>query len=147
MKTKSIKIMIACLLSFLANLNAQVTYLSGTLGGNNCTSTAGTGGANNTNIGCGAGNGTTGNQCTFLGHQAGTNNIALSENLGVGYQALFLNAAPAPGYATWNVAVGNKALYNTNSSTSSPLDGAYNTAVGHSAGNGNTTGNDNTAIG
>lgn len=124
------------------------TYASGAQT-NNCNPAAGTAGTNGTFIGCGAGNANLGGgaQCTFIGHEAGKNNGAFSENVGVGYQSLYTQSTAAPGYSVWNVAVGNKALYKCSSTNNSPLNGAYNNAFGHAASYSCTTGSNNNAFG
>ncbi|OFX33170.1 MAG: hypothetical protein A2X08_14090 [Bacteroidetes bacterium GWA2_32_17] len=124
---------------------SQITYLSGT-GTNNCATGAGTSGASCTFIGCGAGIVNTAKSNTFVGDSAGGNNIKLNDNVAIGHKALFTqsNNGATPWY-TYNVAVGNQALYSNNPTSST--SGISNTAIGHNALYNNTIGDDNTAVG
>jgi len=131
------------------NVESQTTYLSGT-GTNNCGTTAATSGNNSTFIGCGAGYGG-GNggsaRNSFLGNYCGFNATSLDANVGVGYGTLYTLSGFATHDSTFNVAVGNYALYTVNPSTYPVTDGIKNTAIGHKALFLNTTGKNNTAGG
>ena len=75
---------------------------------------------------------------TFLGYEAGKGGVVTSvadNNIGIGYQPLYLNTG---GYQ--DIAIGNSSLY-------SNTTGYQNVAVGYSALNANTTGYQNVAIG
>ncbi len=105
-------------------------------------------GINNSFIGSRAGySNTNGRDNTALGTNAFFSNTKGGQNIAIGTNALFTQSF-APG-ATWyqsnNVAVGFEALY-SNQPTSS-ASGVNNTAVGTSAMHTNTTGAQNTAIG
>jgi len=123
---------------------SQITYLSGT-GTNNCNYGAGTAGASCTFIGCGAGLANLAKNNIFIGDSAGSNNIRLNDNVGIGVHALYTQSGGATTWYTYNVAVGNQALFSNNPTSSS--NGIYNTALGHDALYSNTTAISNTATG
>ncbi len=90
---------------------------------------------------------TTGSYNTALGHYALANNTTAGMNTAIGKSALYTQAY-SNGGTPWesdNVAIGYEALY-TNNPTST-INGNSNTAVGNFALRNNTTGNNNTANG
>lgn len=96
-----------------------------------------------------AGFGTTnGGNNVFSGYQAGYSNTSSEQNVAIGYQALKSQTwanANNDEYPTYNVAVGNYALFSNNPSATT--NGINNTAVGYSAGYYNSRGIDNTYTG
>ncbi|MBI5539685.1 MAG: tail fiber domain-containing protein [Bacteroidia bacterium] len=119
-------------------VKSQTTTLSGT-GTNNCTPAAGTMGTNSTLVGCGAGNSNWARHNTFIGHEAGYQNIGGTENVAVGYRALYTQAF-SDSADSYNVGVGNYSLF-------SDTTGIKNTAIGHETLKNNRTGNYNTTSG
>ncbi|TND08324.1 MAG: hypothetical protein FD123_2355 [Bacteroidetes bacterium] len=150
MKTKSTIIpvlIVAGIISF-GTLSGQ-TYGSG-LVTNNCATVAGTAGAGSTFYGCGSGSAivtASGINNTFIGGSAGLSNTYARENVALGFEALrtqsYANGNTA--WNTYNVAIGNQALY-SNQPTSS-TNGYQNIAVGYQAAYSNTTGTNNTFMG
>ncbi len=105
-------------------------------------------GVNNSFIGSRAGySNTNGRDNTALGTNAFFSNTKGGQNIAIGTNALFTQSF-APG-ATWyqsnNVAVGFEALYSNQPTSSS--NGVNNTAIGTSALRTNSTGTQNTAVG
>ena len=90
---------------------------------------------------------TTGSLNTAIGYQSLYSNTAANNNTAIGYQSLYTQSYNGGGSAwdTYNVAVGNYALYSNQPATVS--NGNCNTALGWSALYSNTTGNTNTANG
>lgn len=78
------------------------------------------------------------NNC-FFGYQAGYNNKATSDNVAVGYRALYTQNATSI-VNTYNTSVGNLSLYTNNPTTGS--NGRAHTVMGYAAGysNGNSSG-------
>ena len=87
--------------------------------------------------------------CVCFGSGAGTNlkNQTASDNVAIGDSALFTQANPSGGseHYTFNVAVGNKALLNTNPSLTT--NGIKNTSIGANSLLTNSTGYNNCALG
>lgn len=108
-------------------------------------------GNNNTLLGNAAGNGNGAGYSysnnTLVGNGAGGTITTTGDNVAVGNLALTLQTWPNSGtsYSTYNVALGNSALY-TNNPTST-TNGYLNVAVGYSAGYYNTIGSRNIFIG
>lgn len=146
----------AALLTGSIDLCAQnVTALSGT-GSNTCS--AGNAGADNTSVGCGAGQSVNANESknTFLGFQAGNVN-GTGDNTGSGSSNTFAGWRAGVGNTTGgeNVFIGRSAGFSNVSSFASTYVGTYagysgttgsNTCVGYYAGY-NNTGTPNTFIG
>ncbi len=133
-------------LCFALTTKAQ-TYGSGNVG-NGCTPAAGAAAVGSAFYGCGAGANDCGNYNTWIGELSGNSNKFREHNVGLGYKTLFnlTNSTPCPGHdSTFNIAIGNWALYNTNPSSTS--NGRYNTVIGHKAGYYNVTGTDNAILG
>lgn len=119
----------------ISHLNAQ-TYGRGVLTNNGtCTATGTNGNCTDTYIGSAAGAANCGLSNTFIGDHAGFSNGTDSNNVAVGYRALYSQAgntcASGVGFNTYNVALGNGALYSNSPSTTT--NGYTNTAIGHNA--------------
>jgi len=125
--------------------------LSSNAGGNYCSAVGvnallnNTSGSNNTAIGFSALNGNTVmSQNTAIGYgalQLQNNNVSFAtDNIAIGYQALFNNNPTTTSNGYQNVAIGDQALY-------SNTIGRFNTATGYQALYSNTTGIFNTAMG
>ena len=87
---------------------------------------------------------TTGNDNVAYGDAALHGNTSLSDNVAIGSGALQAQSYNGS-VSTYNVAVGNHALYSNQ--PSSTTNGLYNTAIGHDALYSNTTGSTNVAGG
>ena len=126
-------------------------------------------GSNNTGVGYQAGfTNAGGNGLTAMGYQAGY--FQTAGNTAIGYQSMY-GSSGTGGYnntavgqqsayrmtsGTFNVAVGQDALYNNTTASCNTAvgyqagystTGAHNTALGYSAGNGISTGNNNSGFG
>jgi len=120
------------------------TYGSGNLT-NGCSTAAGTGGTFSTHLGCGAGLSNNGDRNTFIGEGSGRNTPATSDNVAVGYNALNTQSYGFSDGSSYNVCLGNYALFSNQPTSTS--NGIKNTAVGHNALYTNSIGNDNSAFG
>jgi hypothetical protein len=123
------------------------TYGAGNLGGAGCVATSILGNCSDTYVGSAAGATNTGWYNTFYGDSAGYNNTSARDDIAIGLQALYTQSyATAIGtFNAYNIAIGDKALY-TNNPTSS-TNGWRNTAIGHLSLYSNTTASNNTALG
>lgn len=118
MKTASLKMILAVITAGTFSIfgaQGQNTAASGT-SSNTCS--AGTGGSNNTSVGCSAGSSTTGSQNCFVGYSAGSSNTSGSNNTCLGYSsntgASGLSNAAAIG-ANTSVQVSNNMILGDNS--------------------------------
>ncbi len=121
------------------------TFIGYEAGYNNCNGDAEGICQKNTFVGSSSGySNTFGGLNTFLGAYAGYNNTTNFENVAVGSYALYTQAYSGENF-TYNVAVGNEALYYNSPTTTS--NGFQNIAVGFRALYSNSTGFNNTASG
>ena len=92
-------------------------------------------------------NNAVGTQNMSLGYQALMSNTMAGSNTAIGYQALLTQSFNNGGssWDTYNVAVGNGALYNNQ--PTSIFDGAYNTSIGSYSMYNNSSGYYSTAVG
>ncbi len=103
-------------------------------------------GSYNVFMGYDAGSGNTiGAQNTFSGYYSGANNTTASNNVALGFSALFTQSFGNTQYDSYNVAVGNYALYSNQPSVYD--NGIKNTALGYKSGYSNTTGYNNLFLG